>query len=73
MKTTFVNLKSELTLYKVFMEGDETKEVYRTRLNCLCPDNNRRNGLLVLQKNVLKYKVIRCRACTRREAEHGNI
>lgn len=73
MKTVFVNRKSELTLYKELLNGDQTKETYRTRLNCHCACDNRRNGVLVLQNNVLKYKVIRCKACARKETEHGNI
>lgn len=67
MKTTFVNLKSELTAAK---QANELKgfDVYRTRLKCNCQrEFNHRYGIIVIDPatNAVFSKTIRCKACTK--------
>jgi hypothetical protein len=74
LKTTFVNLKSELTREK---ESHETNglEVYRTRLKCNCQKEfNRRDGILVVDgNNCIIEKVIRCKACVKNQSFEPSI
>jgi len=70
MTRTFVNRKSEVTqqMDQYRLLGFTT---YRTRLECNCAFNNRRNGILVIEPETLKLtaKVIRCRACRKEAAD----
>jgi hypothetical protein len=65
MKTTFVNLKSELTDIKESCKRIGF-EVFRTRLTCACnPDKNSRDGIVVVSNNQLIARAIRCKACAK--------
>ena len=73
MTRYFVNRKSDVThLMEKYQENGYT--AYRTRLECNCPINNRRNGILVIEPEtlLLTAKVIRCRGCVNRK-EAGNV
>jgi len=73
MKTIYVNTNYELTVTKL---GYEFKgmETFRTRTTCGCMHkDNRRNAVIAVQGDTVMYKVIRCRGCVRKEAEHGTI
>lgn len=64
MRTTYYNLKSELTARKEHSEG-LGYNVYRTRTTCQCADGkNRRDAVLVADGDVIVWKLVRCKACT---------
>ena len=72
MLITYVNKKSELSTIKRRMELKGYRG-YRTPINCGCKNaGNRRDGLLLLKGGVLKYTVMRCKSCARREADNAN-
>jgi len=67
MTTTFVNLKSELTVAKQVLEAINFK-VYRTRTECNCIDGqNRRDAIIAIHDDDKTYqvKVIRCKGCVK--------
>jgi hypothetical protein len=70
MTTTFVNLKSELTVVKEMFSIDGYK-TYRTRLHCNCQKEfNRRDGVLITtnlgSEELIIVKVIRCKSCVKK-------
>lgn len=71
MKVIFVSMKSQLTSWKEQLE-QYSYDVYRVRTTCNCPTpSNRRDGILVILNNEVRYKVIRCKACAGKEAHNG--
>ena len=72
MKTIYFNKRSEMTGCSQLPEYS-TCEAYRTRLLCDCRfPFNRRNGILIINKNEVVAKLIRCRGC-RKEAGNGTV
>lgn len=69
MKPVFFSRKSEMTHFAETAGG----EIYRTRLSCLCGTNNRRDGIIILSGEILTCKLIRCRTCAGKEAQHGTV
>lgn len=63
MITNYVRLKSDVTIaMRIYVEMGYT--VYRVRTECGCPvQNNRRNGIIVVNGNVIEHKVLRCKGC----------
>jgi hypothetical protein len=75
MTTRYVNLKSQLTDNMNTYAGIGCS-VYRTRTTCGCPDgHNRRDAILVADPDThyLVETIIRCKACARKEAQHGKL
>lgn len=72
MLTKYVNKKIDLSR---FIELNRFVDVYRTKSRCQCTDKaNIRQTLLVVDKDIIVTKVIRCKACvTRKEATNGNV
>ena len=75
MMLKFVNKKSELTEYMLSF-AEMGQQVYRTRMNCICPDGqNRRTGILVIDTETekLESKIIRCKACVKIQEGGCNV
>jgi hypothetical protein len=74
MKTMYVSTKSEVTKAMVAYLVNDLCDVYSVRLSCNCePGHNRRSGALAIQEGTLICKIIKCKGCVRREAEHGTV
>lgn len=59
----FFHKKSELTEFAETLQGDK----YRTVFNCDCDYNNRRSGILVVDKNNhVTHELIRCNNCAKK-------
>ena len=63
MKKHYVRLKSDVTIaMNVFIELGY--EVLRVRTTCNChANNNRRNGIIVIDGDRIDTKILRCKAC----------
>ena len=62
----FFHKKSELTEFAEPLHGDK----YRTTLSCSCDYDNRRRGILVVDKNNhVTHYLIRCNNCTKKLTE----
>jgi len=65
MKTLFVSKKSELT---EAAKAYKFEQSYRTRLYCNCktiPGLNRRNGILIIDKDRVVARIIKCKSCAK--------
>lgn len=59
----FFHKRSELTEFSETLQGDK----YRTKFNCDCDCNNRRSGILVVDKNNnVTHELIRCNNCVKK-------
>lgn len=62
----FFHKKSELTEFAETLHGDK----YRTTLSCSCDYDNRRRGILVVDKNNhVTHYLIRCNNCAKKLTE----
>ena len=64
MRILFVSRKAELSRSIEYATGLQLA-AYRTRLECNCPVNNSRNGVLVLLGSEVIVKVMRCKLCAK--------
>lgn len=71
MITIFVNKRSDLTNA---IELEPWGDCYRTTCTCNCTNKgNKRQAVLFIQGTELVKKVIRCKACNKKEADNGNV
>lgn len=69
MKTFYVSKKCELTLIKSAFEQAGFR-CYRVRTNCSCTGrDNSRNGILVIDGEIVRLEVVRCKACAKSLSE----
>ena len=61
----YFSSRSEMTQY-----AEQTGlEIIRCKLSC-SKLNNRRSAILVIENNIVKERLIYCKLCSRKEAEH---
>lgn len=59
----YFQTKSELTAFSETLQGTK----YRTAFDCDCDYNNRRRGILVIDKNNhVTHELIRCKCCAKK-------
>jgi hypothetical protein len=73
MKTKYYSKRFGMT-YDAMTAVEFGCTAYRTRLECECEEGrNRRDGILLTANDVVICKLVRCKACAKKEAQNGKV